>query len=207
MNETGELVDCNDDRGFGFVQTDEGERLFVHIKAFGSLQRRPEIGDRVAFRRGFGRDGRPAAISAKIAGLAARQTTVSGPSTEQIEGAQRARLLRIAAAALLLGAVLYVRNTSPLPGWIIWIYLVMGIVSAATYWVDKRAANAGRWRIAETTLHFTDFALGIIGGLLAQAALHHKTAKPSFAGATWTIVILHLAGLATIWFGLLDSLG
>ena len=48
MNETGELIEWNDDRGFGFVQPVSGSKLFVHISAFERPIRRPEIGDRLA---------------------------------------------------------------------------------------------------------------------------------------------------------------
>lgn len=202
MNERGELIEWDDGRGFGFVRTETGERLFVHIKAFGALPRRPEIGDRLAFRRGFGRDGRPAAVTAQIAGL--RTVRVQrGPSTEKIENAQRSRALRISASAVLLAAVIYAGDRVG-ASWLVGIYLLMGLASASAYWADKRAANARRWRTAETTLHMLDFAGGIIGGLLAQAALHHKTAKAGFARITWLIVAGHLVGLTLLAVGILD---
>ncbi|RYE08534.1 MAG: DUF1294 domain-containing protein [Hyphomicrobiales bacterium] len=200
MRETGELVEWNDERGFGFVRPATGDKLFVHIKAFGPVQRRPAIGDRLVFSRGPGRDGRPAVIAAKIAGLPPRPST--GPPTERIEGAQRSRMLRIAAAAGLLAALLFVRSTGVLPGWALWVYLAMSIASALAYWNDKRAANAGGWRVSERQLHTLDLAFGIIGGLLAQAALRHKTAKPNFALITWAIAVLHLIGLGLVWAGL-----
>ena len=60
MNEAGELIEWNDVRGFGFVRSRDGDRLFIHAKAFERSLRRPEIGDRLLFQRGPGRDGRAA---------------------------------------------------------------------------------------------------------------------------------------------------
>lgn len=195
MNETGELVEWNDDRGFGFVQPVTGAKLFVHISAFERPVRRPEIGDRLAFRRGPGKDGRPSVVAAQIAGGTFRPKP-QGPSPERIEGAQAARAYRLLAAVVLLAAVILL----PVPRLLIWVYLGMGVVSFVAYWLDKRAANAGRWRTAEATLHGIDMFGGIIGGLLAQAALHHKTAKPDYALVTFGIVFIHVAGLLALAF-------
>lgn len=204
MNETGELIEWNDDRGFGFVQPVSGAKLFVHISAFERPIRRPEIGDRLAFRRGPGKDGRPSVVAAQIAGGTFRPKP-RGPSPERIEGAQAARAYRLLAAVLLLAAVIIL----PVPRFGIWVYLVMGAVSFMTYWLDKRAANAGAWRTQEAKLHGIDLVGGIVGGLLAQAALHHKTAKPDYAFVTFGIVLIHLAALLalTFWRGDLPSLG
>ena len=195
MNETGELVEWNDDRGFGFVQPSAGARLFVHISAFERPVRRPEVGDRLAFRRGPGKDGRPAVVAAQIAG-GTRRPVPRGPSAETIEGAQLARALRLLAVVVLLAEVIVL----PVPRMLIWIYLGLGAVSLIAYWRDKEAASAGTWRVSEATLHGLDFCGGILGGLVAQVVLHHKTAKPAFAAVTFGIVFAHLAGLMGLAF-------
>lgn len=201
MNETGELREWNDDKGFGFVQPKSGARLFVHISAFERPARRPEIGDRLAFTRGPGRDGRPAVVAAIIAGATLRPST---PSPERIERAQFSRALRIAIAAVLLAVLVLAQYLGRAPGWLLSVYFVAGAISASAYWLDKAAANAGRWRVSEGRLHGIDLLCGIIGGLLAQAALHHKTAKPDFALATWGIALMHLAGFAALIAGIFD---
>jgi uncharacterized membrane protein YsdA (DUF1294 family) len=101
------------------------------------------------------------------------------------------------AAGLLLAAVIVL----PVPRLGILIYLGMGTVSFIAYWLDKRAANAGAWRTSEVTLHGIDLLGGIVGGLLAQAALHHKTAKPDYALVTFGIVLIHFAALLALTFG------
>lgn len=201
MNETGELREWNDDRGFGFVQPKAGPRLFVHISAFERPARRPEVGDRLAFTRGPGRDGRPAVVAAIIAGATLRPPA---PSLERIESAQVARASRITVAAVLLAALVLAQYLGRAPSWLLAVYLIVGAISAMAYGLDKAAAQAGRWRVSEGRLHGIDLLCGIIGGLLAQAALHHKTAKPDFAFGTWGIALVHGAGLAALIAGIFD---
>ena len=202
MNEeAGELAEWNDERGFGFIQTSSGERLFVHIKAFGHLARRPVALDRVSFVRGPGRDNRPVAVRAAIAGM--RPEVAVQELSDKIETAQFARALRMTAAAILLLMIVAAQSLGTAPRWFIAVYLAMGFVSALTYWLDKRAARTGRWRIAEATLHGIDLWGGIIGGLMAQVILHHKTAKTSFAAVTAAIVLLHAGVIAAFLFGLI----
>lgn len=193
MNETGELIEWNDDRGFGFVQPLNGGRLFVHISAFERALRRPEAGDHLAFQRGPGKDGREAVVSAQIVG-ATRAPRPSVPSVNRIESAQLARAFRLLAAAVLVAAFSLLR----LPAIVPWIYLVMGAVSFLAYALDKRAARVGAWRIPEARLHGIDALGGTVGGLLAQVALHHKTMRPAFTVVTFGIALCHLATMAAL---------
>jgi uncharacterized membrane protein YsdA (DUF1294 family) len=64
-------------------------------------------------------------------------------------------------------------------------------VSFFFYRHDKRQAQVGGWRIAETTLHFLDLIGGWPGGFLAQRGYRHKTAKVSFQVVFWMTVALH----------------
>lgn len=81
-------------------------------------------------------------------------------------------------------------------------YLMLGVASVVTYWFDKRAAEAGRWRVRETSLHLIDAIGGIAGGLIAQQLLRHKTSKQSFIAVSALIAIAHIAALATLCLGL-----
>lgn len=66
-------------------------------------------------------------------------------------------------------------------------------VSALTlgvYALDKRRAQAGEWRVPESTLHLLELAGGWPGGWLAQQWFRHKCAKGSFLVVFWLIVCL-----------------
>lgn len=64
----GELVQWNDSRGFGFIETADAKRYFVHISNIGRIATRPRAGDLVSFAPGKGRDGRLEARSVSILG-------------------------------------------------------------------------------------------------------------------------------------------
>jgi uncharacterized membrane protein YsdA (DUF1294 family) len=78
--------------------------------------------------------------------------------------------------------------------------LVVGILTFAAYWSDKRRARAGRRRIRERTLHLWSLVGGWPGAFVAQRALRHKTRDMRFLIVYWLTVALHLAGWGlAIW--------
>ena len=67
---SGVLVRWNDERGFGFIRRDSpGPKVFVHVSAFGPLERRPVDGDRVHFAIEVDDTGRAQAVDAEIEGV------------------------------------------------------------------------------------------------------------------------------------------
>ena len=44
----GTVKKWQDDKGFGFIETDTGESVFFHVSEF-RAQRRPDIGEQVVF--------------------------------------------------------------------------------------------------------------------------------------------------------------
>jgi uncharacterized membrane protein YsdA (DUF1294 family) len=74
-----------------------------------------------------------------------------------------------------------------------YLYGGSSFACCVAYALDKSAAQAGRWRIAENTL----LMLGLIGGwpgaIVAQQLLRHKTSKASFRLAFWATVVLNIA--------------
>jgi len=58
MRSKGKIAKWNDDKGFGFIAPfDGGQQVFIHVKAFGNRDRRPEVGDVVTPTRGFSVNG------------------------------------------------------------------------------------------------------------------------------------------------------
>ncbi len=56
------------DRGFGFIQIEQGEDLFFHSNSLeGGEYNSLSEGQEVEFEKGQGRDGRPAAVKVKLA--------------------------------------------------------------------------------------------------------------------------------------------
>jgi uncharacterized membrane protein YsdA (DUF1294 family)/cold shock CspA family protein len=190
--QAGELVQWNDERGFGFIVADDGQRCFVHIKSIARIATRPRIGDRVSFTVARGYDGRAAAKDVQIAGpnpvnMAARQR--GAPPVQQVS----VGWLPAAGAALIMALAIAVVLLGRAPAWVLVAYLAFGVTSMGIYWFDKRAAQADRWRVSERSLHTIDLIGGIAGGLVAQQLLRHKTSKRSFALVTGLIALLHVA--------------
>ncbi len=75
----------------------------------------------------------------------------------------------------------------------LWTFMLFGF--------DKLRAEAGRWRIAESTLLSFAFFGGSLGAVAGRAMFRHKTRKQPFSGQLDGIVWLHAiaAGLACGW--------
>jgi uncharacterized membrane protein YsdA (DUF1294 family) len=74
-----------------------------------------------------------------------------------------------------------------------------GVLSAATfvtYGMDKSAAENGRRRTPESTLHMLSLAGGWPGALVAQRVFRHKTRKQPFQLVFWCTVIVNSVALA-----------
>lgn len=196
MRKSGQLVDWNDDRGFGFIRDAKGERYFVHIKSITRIATRPLIGDQLDFDTGVDAQGRPRAINARIRGANPAPTrAVRSRGLPPVANEQRFDPRPWLAVGLLV-LLTYDLALGLAPLWLGAGYLGMGALSFGLYATDKHYARTNQWRISETMLHSIDLGFGIIGGLLAQSRFRHKTAKPGFALFTWC-----LAGLHALWLG------
>lgn len=199
---SGTLVEWNDERGFGFIEAADGQRYFVHISEIGRRRRRPVSGDHVDFIPKKGPDGR----------LQAASVWLSGATTPLVRPAPRAStprpqpLLewRLPLAAAFVGLIVCGWLVGALPLWLMTAYGCVGLVTFFAYYVDKRAAQADQWRTSEATLHGFDLAFGIVGGLVGQILLRHKTRKSGFAVVTGAIALLHLAFLLAVMLGWID---
>ncbi|QQR38997.1 DUF1294 domain-containing protein [Devosia rhizoryzae] len=202
MKLSGELVQWNDERGFGFIVAEDNTRYFVHISDIGRIANRPRKGDRVSFVSARGKDGRPQARSVSIAGAnprATREVNQRGlpPKAQRLDW-------RFAVAFLLMTLLATALTYDRLPLAIGLAYAVMGVLSFLNYASDKRFAESGSWRTAEKRLHSVDLFFGIIGGVLGQAIFRHKTRKESFVGVTLVIVAVHLVALLGFTAGVID---
>jgi uncharacterized membrane protein YsdA (DUF1294 family)/cold shock CspA family protein len=196
----GQLAVWDDERGFGFVEADNGARLFVHISSIRGIATRPRLGDRVSFATGTGRNGRPAAVDVVIAG--ANPIALGSHRRAMTERSEPRDWARVGASLFIVVLVMAALVVDRAPLWVPAAYLGLGLLSGLAYSVDKQAAQGGYWRISERTLLGLDLLGGVVGGLLAQQMLRHKTAKPGFVAATSVITILHVALLLSVLLGL-----
>jgi uncharacterized membrane protein YsdA (DUF1294 family)/cold shock CspA family protein len=186
-----ELVDWDDQRGFGFARLPGGsERIFVHIKSLNPRMPRPKTGDQLEFEVVSGRKGRPAAQAVDII---SPNTGVSSPLSLHL--ATAAMLLILLQINLMLGQV---------PLWLASLYVSMGAVSMIAYSWDKKAARLGLWRIRESRLLLIDLAGGVIGGLIAQHIYRHKRSKQSYQAMMVGVIVFHAALLGAMGAGFIN---
>lgn len=188
MQHKGTLTRWDDEKGFGFITPSSGGRpIFVHISAF-QRGRRPRINETLIYTMGSDGRGRPRAERVDFLAGGLRRS-------------RRARGLFIAMVlvAVFFAGLLAAVQLGRLPLIVAAAYLAASVFSFAVYAFDKSAAKKGSRRTPEKTLHLFDLVGGWPGGLLAQRALWHKTAKPSFQVIFWMFVVCNLGAL--FWLG------
>jgi uncharacterized membrane protein YsdA (DUF1294 family)/cold shock CspA family protein len=201
----GTLTSWNDDRGFGFVTTDIGDRrVFVHISAFPRSSGRPVLGEPVSFEIETASDGR--SVARRVTGVRMARAAASAPeppAPPRLSAAQRVLAGRRPASFDYLAIIgfflvyVFVSVLWPMPPWVLGVYLVTSLLTFVVYATDKKAATTGGWRISESSL----LALGIIGGwpgaIVGQQMFRHKTRKAGFRSAFWGTVILNSLAFVT----------
>lgn len=183
MKIKGKLIEWNDGRGFGFIETIlDAQRFFVHISAF-PKGRRPNVGDVVFFDAVQDQKGRKNAIHVQY-------STVQRPESHRINRSIFAPRSVLAALHLLLIASIVAIGKLPL--WWMAGVLVMSAVTFLMYRQDKNVAQAGQWRTPENTLQMMALLGGWSGALWAQLFLRHKSKKKEFLIVFWSAVILNV---------------
>jgi len=190
MRRQGKIAKWNDERGFGFISSEKGGSVFVHISSFPRSDRRPSVNEAVSYILVFDSQGRPQANDVRF--MVARSSVspmrqMSSGVAVQIAFAM-SFLITLAALAIL--------------GWLemSWLALYYGasIITYSCYSLDKHAAQNGGRRTPESTLHLMSLVGGWPGALIAQGRLRHKTRKQSFLVGYWFTVIVNCIALGVI---------
>jgi uncharacterized membrane protein YsdA (DUF1294 family) len=108
--------------------------------------------------------------------------------------------LAIGIAILFFAIIAGVVARGMLPPGIFVFYLVASIAAAVAYGVDKSAAQSGRWRTAESTLHVLALMGGWPGALVGQRVFRHKSRKRSFQVDFLCTVALNCGALFWFWW-------
>ncbi len=190
MRYAGRIIEWREEQGFGFIQPNGGgERLFVHARALGPGVGRG-VGTLVSYARGQDERGRPRAEAVRLP-PAARGLAHARPDAPP----GRWTLVLPPLMAALLCALWW---RGDLAAWVPGAYAVASAAAFVAYWLDKRAARAGRQRTPEMTLQLLALAGGWPGAVLAQQAFRHKTTKASFRAVFFVAIVLNLVGFALV---------
>lgn len=76
--------------------------------------------------------------------------------------------------------------------------IFINITTFFAYWVDKRAAQKGSWRVPEKNLHTLEFLGGWAGAFIAQKVFRHKNKKIQYQRMFKAMIIMEFAAVYVI---------
>jgi uncharacterized membrane protein YsdA (DUF1294 family)/cold shock CspA family protein len=190
MKFQGKVINWNDEKGFGFVEPDGGgERAFVHIKAFRPRSRRPLNGEVIIYELVRENNNRYKAANIQFAADVK-------PAKIRIKTKSNSVFGLIFTLIFGIGLMLSVLVGALAP-MVVVLYFVMSLITFIAYAMDKSAAEKGRWRTKERTLHLLSLTCGWPGAYFGQTKFRHKSSKMEFKSVYWVTVVLNIGGL--VW--------
>jgi len=194
LQQQGKITEWNDEKGFGFITPSTGyERVFFHISDIKHRRGRPQINQSVSFICKKDSQGRPCAVEIIYIGKHLRKQPAN-PNPH----AGKKKIMPYVLVFLFFATVAILTFVfAIIPIFVIAIYAVASLVTFIAYAIDKSAAQHGRWRTSESTLHSMSLLGGWPGALIAQQTLHHKSIKKEFQWEYKFTVLLNVA--VTVW--------
>lgn len=212
MRQRGTIVRWDAVKGFGFIRSATvSQDVFVHVHDLnlhgGDV---PRQGLRVTFDTIHvgGKGPRAVAVESAVADAAGvRREVMQSATSSRRSPVRSARRPPPAGAGWVLPLmVVYGVGLAWLvwqrqaPWWILPASILLNLATFFAYWQDKHAAQTGRWRIREDTLHMWSLAGGWGGAWVAQQVLRHKSVKPGFRAAHASTVVMHCAAVVAAWW-------
>lgn len=179
--ESGIIKDWNDEKGYGFILPKEGgKNIFFHINNYSHRHKRPKESLKVQYFISTDKTGRPCAIDV---------APIKGHKNNAREIRQKLFSLLLFGIFSLVLYFLYMSKYLPIH--IVGIYGVTSLITFIMYAKDKSAAEWGKWRTPESTLHLLALIGGWPGAKIAQGFLRHKSKKLSFRVTYWSTVVVN----------------
>ena len=219
MKRQGQLVRWESARGFGFIRSpDISADVFVHLRDFVDRGVAPQVGMALRFEEIHVGGKGPRAVAVEAIGAPPRRPGSSPPRTmpatarRQRPAAPESGRRRDAAPSLssVLPFVVLAAGYAALVGYGVWVsripaiavggLLLLSLLTFFVYGFDKHAAETGRWRTQESTLHLLALIGGWPGAWCAQRLFRHKVRKASFMTVYWATALAHIAAVAA-WVG------
>lgn len=218
MKRQGQLVRWESARGFGFIRSpDISADVFVHLRDFVDRGVAPQVGMALRFDEIHvgGKGPRAVAVEAIGATLrrpasppppmpaAARRHRPVAPERARRRDATPAPSSTLPFLVLALGYAALVGYgvwVSRIPAIATGVLLLISLLTFFVYGFDKHAAETGRWRTQESTLHLLALIGGWPGAWCAQRLFRHKVRKASFMTVYWATALAHIAAVVA-WVG------
>ena len=218
MKRQGQLVRWESARGFGFIRSpDISADVFVHLRDFVDRGVAPQVGMALRFEEIHvgGKGPRAVAVEALGATLrrpaspprpipaAARRHRPAAPERARRHDAAPAPSSALPFLVVALGYAALVGYgvwVSRIPAIAAGVLLLLSLFTFFVYGFDKHAAETGRWRTQESTLHLLALIGGWPGAWCAQRTFRHKVRKASFMTVYWATALAHIAAVVA-WVG------
>lgn len=81
---------------------------------------------------------------------------------------------------------------------IVFQFVSINAVTLLAYYLDKRAAVRGSWRVPERNLHMLEFLGGWSGAFVAQKIFRHKSKKQSYQATFWFLGLAQIVAVVLI---------
>ncbi len=81
--------------------------------------------------------------------------------------------------------------------------LIINFIGVFAFWIDKRKAQKGKWRIPEKRLFLFAFLGGGIGCSIGMKVFRHKTKHLSFVIGIPAIMIVEYVAMIVIYYYLI----
>lgn len=210
MKKEGKVVRWDSARGFGFISSpDTPVDVFFHTRDFQGMAA-PHEGMPVTFEEIHVGGKGPRAMSVKTLGSSEARgidqnsrSATRHPRQAPVASALRRRPTNTPALQapaglvmlLMLGWTALVLWVGRFPALILAGVPLLNLLTFYVYWTDKHAAQTGRWRTKESTLHLFGLLGGWPGAWFAHQILRHKSRKAEFRATYWGTVLVHCAAL------------
>lgn len=176
--ENGVISNWNEEKGFGFITPNPGGKsLFFHIKDYSYRHKRPIKNLEVQYYTSTDLKGRMCAIDV---------APIKGHNNNGRELQQK--FFSIVLFSAFSFVLYYLFESKLIPIELIGLYAIMSVAAFLMYAKDKNAAEWGKWRTTESTLHTLSLLGGWPGAKIAQSFLRHKSKKLSFRITYWVTV-------------------
>ena len=180
-SEIGKISSWNDEKGFGFITPSSGGKsVFIHINDFSKRHKRPIQGLSVIY-----------SISKDSRGRLCATNVYPEKGHKEVSKADKQKVLSIFISSAFICIVIGLVLLNKLPLIILGFYIVVSVLTFGLYAKDKSAAQTGKRRTAESTLHLFSLVGGWPGAAIAQSQLRHKSKKLSFRVVYWFTVIIN----------------
>lgn len=180
-SEIGKITKWNDEKGFGFISPkSSGKSVFIHINDFSKRHKQPAQGLSVIYSLSKDSKGRVCATNVR-----------PEKGHKKVTKADKQKVLAISISSAFICSVIGLVLLNKLPPIILGFYIVVSVLTFGLYAQDKSAAQKGKWRTSENTLHFFSLVGGWPGAAIAQSQLRHKSKKVSFRVLYWFTVVIN----------------